>query len=195
MSEVLVLNKLWQPVKVINVWDAICKVYQDKASFLDANYVMHNWESWVISWKDAEIHAKDMIHGSSCSIRKPTVIVLKNYSGYVFKKPKMSRRNIYLRDANQCQYCGITYETKKLNIDHIIPKSHGGRTQWTNVVVSCIKCNSFKADRTPEQAGMKLLRKPKAPTWKDVNMEAFQRNYSNWHGLLNDMYWNVTLEK
>ena len=155
MSDVLVLNKSWQPVKVISVWDAICKVYQEKATFLDDEYRMHNWESWVSNWQDASKVAKEMIHGASCNIAKPTVIVLKNYNGYVFKRPKMSRRNVYLRDNYQCCYCGQKHETKGLNIDHVIPKSKGGKTIWTNVVLSCIKCNSKKGARTPAEAGMK----------------------------------------
>lgn len=195
MSDVLVLNKSWQPVKVINVWDAICKVYQEKAFFLDDDYVMHDWESWVNTWQGAGKAAREMIHGASCSIAKPTVIVLKNYNGYIFKRPKMSRRNIYLRDDNTCQYCGVKHETKKLNIDHVKPKAHGGKTTWTNVVVSCIKCNSKKGARTPEQAGMKLRRIPKAPSWSDINVEVLRKNYTSWKDLVGDMYWNVALEK
>lgn len=198
MSDVLVLNKNWQPVKVISVWDAICKVYQEKAKFLDEYRNMHTWDSWINtigSWTDAEREAKDVIHATSFAMPKPTVIVLTNYSGYVIKKPKMSRRNIYVRDDFTCQYCGKKHEAKYLNIDHVKPKAQGGRTEWTNVVVSCIKCNSHKGARTPAEAGMKLLKSPKIPKWSDIHVEVLKKNYRHWKDLLGDMYWSVELEK
>ena len=78
---------------------------------------------------------------------------------------KFSRINIYTRDKFHCQYCGLRFMTEDLNLDHVTPKAQGGRTTWENVVCSCVECNSRKADRTPQQAGMRLLTIPKKPTF------------------------------
>lgn len=74
-----------------------------------------------------------------------------------------SRENIYARDKHICQYCGKEFEPKELTLDHVFPKSRGGDTSWDNIVACCKACNQFKADRTPEEAGLVLLNKPKKP--------------------------------
>jgi 5-methylcytosine-specific restriction endonuclease McrA len=81
---------------------------------------------------------------------------------------KFSRVNVFTRDGWRCQYCGEDKESKDLNIDHVVPKSKGGKTNWENVVTSCIECNSEKRNRTPQEAGMTLLTKPFRPTWLPV---------------------------
>jgi len=78
---------------------------------------------------------------------------------------KFSRQNLYVRDRRTCQYCGTPFEHKYLTYDHVIPRSKGGQTEWTNVVTCCLACNLKKGGRTPEEAGMSLIRKPRAPIW------------------------------
>jgi 5-methylcytosine-specific restriction endonuclease McrA len=118
------------------------------------------WDDWLklpIREGDTAIHTT---HGA---IRIPTVIVLAKFSLVPPKTPTMTKRNVVARDKYTCQYCYDEFEIDKLNMDHVYPRDRGGQRIWENIVCSCIPCNSFKRNRTPEEAGMKLLKKPKAP--------------------------------
>jgi 5-methylcytosine-specific restriction endonuclease McrA len=81
---------------------------------------------------------------------------------------RFSRRNVYLRDAHTCQYCGRVFREEELNLDHVVPRDVGGKTNWENIVTACVRCNSRKANRLPEQAGMSLRRPPAKPKWRLV---------------------------
>lgn len=96
-------------------------------------------------------------------VRVPAVVRLLGVVGRK-KVVKFSRINVLTRDGFRCQYCGAEKETRELNYDHVIPRSRGGKTEWTNIVISCMSCNSRKAARTPQEAGMRLLRQPVKPT-------------------------------
>ena len=97
----------------------------------------------------------------------PSVVRLTRYVRVVsrFGFVRCTRKNVLLRDSYQCQYCGVKKEARELNYDHVIPRVQGGKTVWDNIVASCYACNSTKRGRTPEQAGMKLLRAPVKPKW------------------------------
>lgn len=106
-----------------------------------------------------------VIRGVNDTLRLPAVIRL---SRFLKRKPpifKFSRQNLYVRDRGKCQYCGVSFEHKELTYDHVIPRSKGGQTEWTNIVTCCTSCNLKKGGRTPEEAGMPLIRRPKAPMW------------------------------
>jgi len=94
----------------------------------------------------------------------PAVVRLRSQTSKKMKpmRIRFSRENIYIRDQHTCQYCGE--KGKELTLDHVVPKSMGGKTNWTNIVSCCKPCNEFKADRTPHQANMKLLKKPTYPS-------------------------------
>lgn len=95
------------------------------------------------------------------------VIVLGRYNGVPRRELAFNRRNIYRRDGFQCQYCGNKPGLKYLSIDHVIPVSKGGVTNWENCVVACVRCNTRKGNRTPEQANMPLSTDPGKPNWND----------------------------
>lgn len=103
------------------------------------------------------------IASPSVTFKIPSVIVLKNIVKYVNHELRPTRNNIIWRDNNTCQYCGYVGCSSNLTLDHVMPKSRGGQNTWKNLVASCKKCNQKKRDRTPEEAGMKLLNKPKKP--------------------------------
>jgi len=207
---VLVLNSSWVPINVTTVYEAICKGLNDRARFVDPEtYMTYDFESWVSTWDDAIRHAKIEVPSISTSrvfIRVPEVITTPGYGGMATGKckgrPKFSRRNIYLRDRNQCQFCGKKLKTEELNLDHVIPKSKGGGMTWTNIVLSCIKCNDKKRNRTPEQAGMRLIRKPTVPKPGELRRsygERLRRKLgrdipSTWEGFLSKMFWEVGLQ-
>ena len=101
-------------------------------------------------------------------IYSPSVMVSQRRYHDFRREIKFTRSHIYKRDSYTCQYCGRTRTQKDLNFDHVTPKSNGGRTSWDNIVTSCYSCNTKKRNRTPEQAGMKLLRAPEKPSWQEM---------------------------
>lgn len=101
------------------------------------------------------------INSGSRPFLVPSVIRLVNYRRVPRRTRTLSRKSILARDAHTCQYCMSEDSPAKLTLDHIIPKSRGGANVWENLVAACFKCNNVKGDRTPEEAGMPLLRRPK----------------------------------
>ena len=87
----------------------------------------------------------------------PKIVVLKRYVKLPDRMYRPNRRNIFLRDNYSCVYCKKQLESNELSVDHILPKSRGGKETWDNLVTACKNCNCLKADRTPEEAGMKLI--------------------------------------
>lgn len=118
------------------------------------------------SWMDQDVApSEDAIQSVRKSVRIPEVIVLTRYRGVPVRTPSFSRRNLIRRDRHQCQYCGLRPGMHELSIDHVMPRSRGGRSTWENCVLACRRCNRKKRNRTPNQAGMMLLREPRAPRW------------------------------
>ncbi len=101
--------------------------------------------------------------GHDLILRTPSVATLTEPVGYAKKGVKFSRFNVFARDGFRCMYCGESKTVNSLNFDHVIPRQKGGVTDWDNIVTSCYPCNFRKRNRTPEQAGMKLIRKPVKP--------------------------------
>ncbi len=130
----------------------------------------------IISWQRAiTLHALDkvevieeydtVIRAPSIVVRVPAVVRLRKAFRRHAKPVKFSRVNIYARDNYRCQYCAMKCSIDELTYDHVIPRSKGGKTTWENIVSACYACNRHKANRTPAQAGMKLLTTPGRPTW------------------------------
>jgi 5-methylcytosine-specific restriction endonuclease McrA len=130
----------------------------------------------------------------SFKIRIPRVILLLVYDRLPKKEVKFTRHNIFERDKNTCQYCGQVCDRKDLNLDHVIPRDRGGPTTWENIVCSCIECNTAKANRTPQEAGIKLIRKPKRPKWRPFVQISFGTvQHDSWKHFIDLAYWNVEL--
>ena len=107
---------------------------------------------------------------------------------------KFSRRNVFLRDENRCQYCARRFSTHHLSLDHVVPRSRGGATSWENVVCACIGCNSRKGSHLPEEAGMRLRRAPRRPAGHPVLRAGWiGPRYDEWRTFLDVAYWNVEL--
>jgi 5-methylcytosine-specific restriction endonuclease McrA len=106
-----------------------------------------------------------IIRAPSIVVAVPAVVRLRKAFRRHAKPVKFSRVNIYARDKYRCQYCGLTCTIDELTYDHVVPRSKGGRTTWENIVSACYTCNRRKANRTPAEAGMKLLSVPARPTW------------------------------
>jgi 5-methylcytosine-specific restriction endonuclease McrA len=163
-------------------------------------YESHSFKSWaeLSAFKSASGITSDddrLLYTGTQTIIIPTVIRTLYYDGVAHEKVKLSRRNIYLRDNYTCSYCGKKFSTESLNIDHIIPKSRGGITEWGNLTCSCRKCNTKKNDRTPEEAGMRLLRKPYIPRYNLLlNYESsYKRYFKTWGEFVTDVYFSSEL--
>ena len=141
-KRVLVLNLDHYPVAVVTVQKAMVLLLMEKAQLL-ASYELLE------------------IRTVSRSFAYPSVIRLAHYKHIPYKGVLLNRANLFRRDRGQCQYCG---STKQLTIDHVIPRSKGGKTSWTNLVTACNRCNVFKGDKTLEQVGMLLRTEPFVPS-------------------------------
>ena len=192
-SAVLVLNRNYQPVHVTSVKRALSLLYLGVAKAIDAQYRLYEFEDWAA----LSASAHDSIATVNRRIRVPRVVVLSAYEYIPRGRVRFSRLNIYARDQDTCQYCHRQLPRNELNLDHVIPRSQGGKTCWENVVCSCVPCNLKKGGRTPEQAGMKLLRQPVRPRWTPLFRGASRRiTYREWIPFLNltdASYWHVEL--
>lgn len=192
-TAVLVLNRNYQPVHVTNVKRAFSLLYMGIARAIDDQYRLYDFDSW------AALSAAEHEHIATIrrAIRVPRVLVLMAYEYLPKGRVRFSRLNIYARDNDTCQYCGLQLSRAELNLDHVVPRAQGGRTSWENVVCSCIECNLAKGGRTPEQAGMKLLKKATRPRWTPFFRTAQKRvTYREWLpfiSLSDASYWNVEL--
>ena len=198
-SSVLVLNRFYQPINITTVRRAFALLYQGTAKAIDREYKTFDFESWAAL--SAEVHGDDeFVKTVSSAIRVPRVIMLQVYDRLPRMHVRFSRQNIYLRDQNTCQYCAKKFSRSDLNLDHVIPRSQGGRTTWDNVVCSCIRCNLHKGGRTPEEAGMQLLREPTRPKWSPFvrSRDGGRYTYDDWRPFLtltDASYWNAELKE
>lgn len=195
-ASVLVINRLWQAVNICSARRAVCLLYCGHAQVViaeDGTYNTFNFEDWK-DFSQQEGSDGEWIFTISSRIRIPQIIALLWYDRIPYHEVKFTRRNIYARDGNRCQYCGKKFDTRDLNLDHVIPIARGGLTTWENIVCSCILCNTRKGNRTLREVRMKLIRKPRKPNWQSF-LTIGHRNikYDSWRHFLDVAYWNVEL--
>ena len=195
-QHVLVLNRLWQAVNVCTVRHALSLLFEGRAQVVwearDGSFQTYDFSQWR-DLSNREPHPES-IHTISLRIRIPRVILLLVFDRIPSKEVKFTRHNIFERDRNTCQFCGGIFERKDLNLDHIVPRDRGGPTSWENIVCSCIPCNTAKANRTPAEAGMRLIRKPKKPKWRPfVQIQFGAPFHHSWKHFVDLAYWNVEL--
>ncbi|HPF98960.1 MAG TPA: HNH endonuclease [Kiritimatiellia bacterium] len=192
---VLVLNRLWQAVNVCTAERALALLYTGHAQVVYEGETGFNTFSFR-EWCDFSESYNDQAAVSTISlrIRVPRIILLLFFDRIPNKEVKFTRHNVFERDKNTCQYCGHKFDRKDLNIDHVVPRLRGGLTTWTNVVCSCVDCNRRKGSRSPEAAGMHLIRKPKKPRWRPfVEIQFLKTTDHSWRHFLDLAYWNVEL--
>jgi 5-methylcytosine-specific restriction endonuclease McrA len=193
-SAVLVLNRNYQPIHITNARRAFSLLYLGAARAIDAHFRVFDFESWMALSAEME---DEVVRTVGREIRIPRVIVLQLYDRLPRTRVRFSRHNIYMRDGNTCQYCGRQLPRSDLNLDHVVPRAQGGRTTWENVVCCCVQCNLAKGARTPEQASLRLLKRPERPRWTPTFRAAGGRvRYREWLPFLDlptASYWNVEL--
>lgn len=160
--KVLVLNADYSAISLCTVPKAFLLVYLDKAE--------------LVASADNE-----MLRSISTSYPMPSVIRLNRYVNVPYKGVVLSRHNIFKRDSNSCCYCG---SRRDLTLDHVLPKSRGGKTSWTNLTTACRRCNTKKGNLTPDEAQMPLRTKPFRPTFVMFLREFDSSSEANWHPYL-----------
>ena len=145
MEHVLLLNASYEPLRIINWKRAVTLLFSGKVEVL-------------------EEYGRE-VHSVSLTIRLPAVVRLLTLIRVKTRSVKFSRQHIYARDKYECQYCGDRFSPIELTYDHVVPRSLGGPTDWTNIVTCCIPCNRRKGGKPLERSGLRLRRKPTKPTW------------------------------
>lgn len=190
----LVLNRAFLPIHVTTVRRALSLLYRGVARAVDEEYRTFDFASWA----ELGVGAGDGVGLVGKAVRVPRVVLLVSFDRVPKRRVRFSRHNIFVRDENTCQYCGRRCFRAELNLDHVIPRCHGGRTTWENVVCSCLDCNRRKGGRSPEDAGMRLVRFPRRPHWTPfVAKNLPRRGYREWAPFLSTVdtaYWNVELD-
>ena len=165
--QTLVLNRLWQAVNVVGVERAFSLLALEHAQVIyaeDGSFRLFDADAWfAFSAETPPSEGGRLIHTVNQSVRVPSVLLLRRYDRMLLREMKFNRQNLFERDGYRCQYCGNSFVAKELNMDHVVPRDRGGKTSWENVVTSCIRCNSRKGNRDPNEAGMYLLREPVRP--------------------------------
>lgn len=198
-AKVLVLNKLYMAVRVIPARRAFVLLFKDLAEVIhidNGQWLNFDFESWseLSAVRDRFDTNHDWVRTVSVDIAVPKVIRLLGYDRLPAQHVKLNRRNLFARDRNQCQYCGHTFPTSELSIDHVVPRSQGGGDTWTNLVCSCVACNARKGGRTPAQAHLKLIRKPVRPKRNPLlSVRLGNAKYESWKAFLDNAYWSVEL--
>jgi 5-methylcytosine-specific restriction endonuclease McrA len=193
-ATVLVLNRNWQAINVRTPQEAFCMMATNVATGLEIEFEVSGesesdsfrtphpalrtrnirpvtWEDWITLPIREQDEAVQTVRGQ---IRVPTVIVAVNYAKVPKKRPKLCARAIRERDGNRCQYTGRVLHPADGSLDHVVPRSRGGKDAWENLVWSAKEVNQRKADRLPHEVGLKLLSTPRAP--KELPAMAFIRN-------------------
>ncbi|MSP17276.1 MAG: HNH endonuclease [Myxococcales bacterium] len=173
-ARTLLLNSTYEPLHVISWRRAIKLLWRGKAE--------------VVRSYDRNIRSVTL------TIQMPAVVRLLRFVRRKRSQLSFSRRNIFARDRSCCQYCARRLEASALTYDHVMPRSLGGKTDWTNIVSSCVPCNRRKGGRTPEAAGMRLLAKPKRPDWLPGLVSITISLTSAPDAWRDFLYWNVGIE-
>lgn len=177
---VLVLNRIFQPVRITTARRAIKLMFTASAEALTADGDLIALDRWL----DLPVRegVDDSIRHVNGALRVPRIVHLRHYARRRQPTVRLTRRNVMLRDAFQCQYCAKRSPAVGLDIDHVLPRSRGGGDTWTNLVTACQPCNRKKGRRTPTEAAMPLLRQPRQPRWSTVVqlLAGTARRYKEW---------------
>lgn len=201
-AKVLVLNRYYSAIRVIDARRAFVLLAKEIAEVIaveDGSYVSYPFTTWTeLSEfrKQFEEKDHDWVRTARISIAVPKIVRVLAFDRLPREQVKLNRRNIYARDANRCQYCGKTFPTRELTLDHVKPRVQGGGNSWTNLVCACVKCNARKGGRTPEQAGVWLVREPVKPKRNPaISLRLGSPKYESWKAFLDEAYWTVELSE
>jgi 5-methylcytosine-specific restriction endonuclease McrA len=204
---VLLLNAHYMAVCVVSVRRAFTLLFKRDLDDNPVAEVVHieagrylsydfdNWAELSAFKREFEPNGHDWVRTVRFDLVVPRIIRVLTFAKLPRQDVKLNRRNVFARDCNTCQYCGRRVSTSELSLDHILPRSMGGTTTWTNLVCACVKCNVRKGGRTPDQAHMHLIRPPVRPRRNPVlTISLADHRYSSWRQFLDSAYWDVELK-
>lgn len=201
-AKVLVLNRFYSAIRVIDARRAFILLAKEVAEVVaveEGSYVSYPFATWTELSdfrREFEAQQHDWVRTARITIPVPKIVRVLGYDRLPREQVKLNRRNIYARDSNRCQYCGRTFATRELTLDHVLPRVQGGGNAWTNLVCACVRCNARKGGRTPEQAGMRLIRPPVRPKRNPaISLRLGSPKYESWKAFLDDAYWTVELSE
>ena len=210
-SPTLILNKSWHPIDSTIVRKAFGDVMSERAQFIDTpSYIPYD----ILGWMQLPIvHPNKSIQTSTCTIKLPEIMLLSKFNKIPKQIVKFNRRNLWRRDGCKCQYCGTEPSYDEITVDHIVPRSKGGSSNFQNCVLCCITCNLKKSDRRLEDTDMKLQKRtklpngkwthvtydrPKRPIWNPLYRLSRKKYPKSWAAFLKNfdetLYWEVQLE-
>ncbi|MGD2174642.1 MAG: HNH endonuclease [Candidatus Brocadiaceae bacterium] len=201
-SSVLVLNRSFVPVHIVTARRAFGMLFKAVAEVVqieDGRMGLYDFENWreisEFKRKNGLVDEDtEWVSTISFDIAVPRIVRLLFYNRFPKRRVSLNRRNLFARDENRCQYCGRKFSSSELSIDHVIPLSLGGQTEWSNVVCACTDCNKRKGGRTPREADMRLTRRPFQPKFNPmIRLKLRRRKYYSWRQFLDEAYWSVTL--
>jgi hypothetical protein len=188
---VLVLNKLYQPVRIMSARRAFVILSRDIAEVVDidgSQWLTFTFTDWLDMSEvrfDLERERHDWIHTVRLPIAVPRIVRLLEFDRVFTAAVNLNRRNLFARDAHRCQYCAKRFRVSDLTVDHVVPRSQGGGDSWGNLVTACGTCNARKGGRTPSQANMPLIRKPFKPKRSPlVPSNLSETRYASWETFL-----------
>lgn len=216
-KDVLVLNRNWCVVGVVPIPKAMNLLFtnyengEPKARIITpppkGSYEVWNWRDWSSMKPNI---SEEVLVGVSRSYKVPEVVILSRYESLPVRRIHFCRRELWKRDNFTCQYCGIKPPEDECTIDHVIPKSLGGETNWTNCVLACYKCNSQKANRKPEEARkpkektkarkwkgpspMSLIKTPYKPEYSIIRSRGKKMILDSWKHWFDKIYWEIPLD-
>jgi 5-methylcytosine-specific restriction endonuclease McrA len=198
-APVLALNKHYAPLRVIDVRRAVSLLVTGSAEVVDVEpeqrgFATYDFSTWrELSELKLELERErykwlGLVRGQ---LAAPSIVRLTKFERHRRARVPLSRRNIYFRDGNVCQYCGKRFPTSELSLDHVQPRSRGGGDTWENLVCACTWCNAKKADKTPAEAGMRLIRTPKIVK---AAAQLIRVQHASWEQFISDAYWDAELK-
>ncbi len=198
---VLVLNRSFVAVHVTNVRRALTLLFRQLAEVVhleEGRFAAHDLDSWreLSALRSAfRTPDQDWVRGVGYDLQAPRVIRLTGCDRVPRQGGlRFNRRNVFARDGNLCQYCGRTFPTSELSLDHVVPSSRGGITSWENIVCACVACNVRKGGRTPHEASMHLIRQPVKPRRSPLlSVKLGNPKYESWRNFVDSAYWTVDL--
>ncbi len=154
-------------------------------------YQLFDWDDWARIQPAAD---GEFIQAISQRFCVPEIVSLMHFDRLPRSTVTFSRRNIFKRDKYTCQYCGAQPLHDELTIDHVVPRSRGGQSNWENCVLACVACNHAKADRTPDESGKRLRKAPVRPRW-NPSYSRHKLQINSWKKFLSEAYWNTELSE
>ncbi|MEM8734784.1 MAG: HNH endonuclease [Planctomycetota bacterium] len=175
-------------IRIVNVRRAMTLLFRGCAEVItieEGSYSNYDFDGWCEVSQLLSLEKQpdeDYIRAVNFEIQVPRIVRLTRYDKFPQSTVRFNRKNLFARDDHRCQYCGKQWPTNQLSLDHVVPRSQGGKTTWENIVCSCLKCNSKKGGRTPSQANMNLLSKPSKPSSSPAMLIPLDDpRYASWH--------------